>query len=357
MTDRANPEMLVVARESRRLTQPELSRRIGVGQSTLSKAENGVNAASGELLQAYSTELKYPVSFFFETPPSRRLPVTFYRKRKSVGNPALRAIDAQMTVLRLHLRKMLRSVEAPKATVPSVTLKKHGLSASDLAQEMRARWHVKSGPIANVAKLLEDHGIFVIKWHFDIPNVDGLSIYSDEEGLPPVIVLDPSFPGDRLRFTAIHELGHMVMHHHLALPGARCEEEADEFAGEFLMPGEDLRAFLRGLSLQRLATLKAHWRTSMRALLYRAGELGEVSEGQKKRLWATMSSLGYTKKEPVEVPPEEPTLVKELAAFHMDRLGYSLAELSKAMSADEDEFSRTYMGTAAPGSNRLRVLK
>jgi Zn-dependent peptidase ImmA (M78 family)/DNA-binding XRE family transcriptional regulator len=349
-----NKDMLVLARESRRLTQENLAKLAGVGQGTISKAEGG-SGPSDDLVAAYAKHLRYPVEFFYETPPSTRLPVAFYRKKRSVDVKHLRAIDAQMRILRMHLDKLLRSVEAPPMRVPLVNLlRDYRGSASDLAQELRLRWHVKKGPIENMTKLAESLGVFVIRWHFDTPDVDALSMH--EDGLPPVIVIDAAMSGDRMRFTIAHELAHIIMHHHLALPGADYEAEADEFAAELLMPRDEIRPFLRGLTVEKLAHLKAHWRTSMASLLRRAGDLEAISESQSAKLWSVMSHLGFKRSEPVDVPQEEPTLARNLVAFHMKRLGYSAKEMSLMLPWSEEEFARTYLDGATRRAG-LRVVK
>lgn len=349
-----NREMLTIARESRRLTQDELAQRVGVVQGTVSKAESGSHASMAEdLVPEYAKHLRYPIEFFYQQPSSTRLPVTFYRKKKKVDAKHLRAIDAQMRILRMHLDKLLRSVDVPPLRVPLVDLRKYPGSAADLAQELRLRWHVAKGPVGNMTRIAESHGCFVIKWSFDTPDVDALSMH--EDGLPPVIAVDPGMPGDRLRFTIAHELGHIAMHHHLALPGGDCETEADEFAAEFLMPRDEISPFLRSITLEKLAQLKAHWRTSMAALLKRAGDLNTITESQSARMWATMRKLGLMRAEPVPVAQEEPTLIRELVSFHMTKLGYSATEMSKMLPWSEEEFSRTYLGTSA--RHALRVVK
>ena len=348
-----NREMLALARESRRLSQEELAQRIGVNQGTISRAEGGPRDASDDLIVAYAKHLRYPLEFFYEDAPTSRLPVVFYRKKKKVESKHLKAIDAQMRIVRLHFVKLLRSVEAPPLRVPFVDLMKERASASDIAHDLRLAWNVKRGPIENMTKLAESRGCFVIRWNFDSPDVDALSMH--EDGLPPLIVVDPSMPGDRMRFTVAHELGHIILHHHLPLPGGDFEAEADEFAAEMLMPRDEIRPFLRGLTIERLAQLKSHWRTSMQSILKRASDLGAINENQYAKLWSIIGAMGFRRSEPVSVPIEEPSLAKSLVNFHMTRLGYSAKEMAEMVRAEEDEFTRTYLGAAA--NRGLRVVK
>jgi Zn-dependent peptidase ImmA (M78 family)/DNA-binding XRE family transcriptional regulator len=353
MAEQPRGEMLVLARESRGLTQIELARRIDVSQGTISKAENGLLEPSEELVALYARALSYPPAFFSEIAPPRRLPVTFYRKRSSAGNPALRTVDAQMTILRMRLKILLRSVESEGVELPTVRLKDMGYSPMDLAREIRARWSIQRGPIENLVEALEEHGIFVVLWDFGVPGVDGLSVYERDDVLPPLIVLDPNYSGDRLRWTAAHELGHLLMHHHEPLPGPSYEQEADEFAAEFLMPAAEVGPFLSSVTIDRLANLKRHWRTSMQSLLVRAADLDRISESQRNRLWSAMGALGFRKEEPYRVEVEQPRLVKELIAFHLAELGYAPGDLSAATRMDRDEFDRVFLREHA---RRLRAI-
>jgi Zn-dependent peptidase ImmA (M78 family) len=252
----------------------------------------------------------------------------------------------------MHLIKLLRSVETPPLRIPFVDLAREGRSASEVAHELRLRRHLK-GPIENMTKLAEALGCFVIKWHFDSPDVDALSMHDD--GLPPIIVVDPRMKGDRMRFTVAHELGHVIMHHHLVLPGSDFEVESDEFASEFLMPGDEIRPFLRGLTVEKATQLKAYWRTSMQSIIHRARDLEAISDDQSARLWKTMNHLRFKQDEPVDVPREEPSLAKGLASFHMTRLGYSPEQLADMLPWNEDEFARTFLD--APAGRSLRLVR
>lgn len=66
MNKLANPQMLLLARESRGITQTELSRSLDVTQAAISKAEKIFGKVSDELLQKIADKLKYPIDFFYQ---------------------------------------------------------------------------------------------------------------------------------------------------------------------------------------------------------------------------------------------------------------------------------------------------
>ena len=83
--------------------------------------------------------------------------------------------------------------------------------AMKAAHELRRQWHCGDGPIASILRLCERRGIKIFK--AELPNhVFGLSTWA--EGCYPLMLLDmrPSKTTvERLRFTAAHELGHLLL--------------------------------------------------------------------------------------------------------------------------------------------------
>jgi hypothetical protein len=66
-----------------------------------------------------------------------------------------------------------------------------------------------------------------------------------------------------------------------------------------------------------------------------------------------MGMHGYRKREPVEIPPEEPTLLRELLDFHREKLGHDPQELAKIMRVKESELMEEYLRDGSLGGLRL----
>src|SRR5205085_1412705 len=129
------------------------------------------------------------------------------------------------------------------------------------------------------------------------------------EGTPPLFFLNARQPGDRLRWTLAHEVGHLVMHE---VPSPSQESEADAFAAELLLPADEIESELEPVTLPHLAQLKIRWRVSIAALLRRAHDLGLNTKSQYHRLFTRYSMLGYRHGEPAPVPVEQPGLVRQV---------------------------------------------
>jgi len=333
-----NPGMLTCAREAKGLTQKELSERLSITQGFLSKVETGSTSPSKELLARAATELNCTERFFSRWPKAWVPPLVLYRKQQKLGALHLRRIHAQILRKRIELERLLLSVEVPENSIPSVILSTSGWTPSRAALELRSQWQLARGPIPNVAALLESKGVVVVPMDFKTDLLQGISA-PPGDGLPPMVFLNSRLPGDRARWTLGHELGHLVLHHHLTreFPADDFEDEANEFSSEFLMPANDISGHLAGLTLRSASDLKRRWGISMSALVMRAATLEQISESRKTKLFVELSRMGWRKKEPVEIAPEEPALHRDVLRAHLKDLGYSLAELAEAMDLPESE--------------------
>ena len=355
MADR-NPAMFVIAREARGLTQSELAKRLGIVQAAVSKIENGVQPASDAAVAAYVRELRFPPSFFEQSLDARSLPVHFWRKKARVTAPQGRSVEARTNILRMQLRALLRSTDVPANLVPMFDRRSFRGTPADAARVVREKWLVARGPISNMSSLLEDHGVVIVSLDFDTDDIDGMSVFDPADTLPPLILVNPRSPGDRLRWSLAHELGHLVLHTdpNYALDETT-EEEADEFAGEFSMPSADIRGHFRKVTLEQLATLKLTWKMSIAALLVRARSLDAISEWRSTSLLKELGYRGWRTREPNPVAREESSLIGEILSFHREDLAYTDSQLEAAVHMFMPEIRTRFLH--ASGQPTLRRVK
>ncbi len=358
-----NPQMLILARESRRMTQKALASASGTSQATVSRSEAGIDRPSSTTIETWASALRYPPALFEQRPSVPPFPKTFlFRKRASLSKTDRGAITSAIEIRQMHAATLARSVELPDVDVSAVTLSRDVPTAAEAARFLRATWRIPPGPITDLSKIVEDHGIVVTRLSGLSNAFSGLSIVDSTNETPPMIFVSADAPGDRDRWTIAHELGHIVMHHHLRELPEECEPEADEFAQEFLMPAHEIRYQISPrAALDDLAQLKRHWRCSMQSILMRGRTVGRIPEAQEKRLWKIISMMGYRRQEPNPLALEETTLISEMIRVHLEDLGYSVEDLARTLCLLEDELRSIYLsnsGTAphAPTAPRLRLV-
>lgn len=343
-----NPEMLIIAREARGLSQTELAERAGVRQGTISKAEGGILIPSPDLLNDLSMVLEFSTELFDQ--PDRiygfNSTVFFHRKRHSLPDRVLRKLHAHMNLTRMRISRLLRAYPLSSQFRFSRTPPgeyEGGVVA--LARITRAAWMLPPGPIRNVTEVIETSGGIVVPFDFGTRQADAISEWI--EGYPPIFLINTNLdvPGDRMRLTLAHEIGHIIMHEG---PGANIEEEANLFGAEFLMPRREIRGALYTLNMQKLADHKRHWKVSMAALIQRAFELKTITDAQRRYLFINLTRRSGTRlHEPFEgdIPREQPRLFGRIVRQHLTELGFSILELSKMLFfGNEDEFRIEILG-------------
>jgi Zn-dependent peptidase ImmA (M78 family) len=347
-----NREMLILARECRGLTQTGLAEQVAMSQAEISKFETGIRVPVEQQVRGLASHLHFPVEFFYLSESKRDFGsgcLYYHRKRESAREGKLRQLLALVNVRRIQIKQLLSAVKIKNEyEFENLDIDEHMGDAGKVAQALRALWKLAPGPVQNVIQVIEGAGGIILRSDFGTDKIDALSQWLP--GLPPIFLINDKIPTDRMRWTLVHELGHIVMHR---FPTENMEKEADQFAAEFLMPANQIRPQLHDITLAKLANLKPHWRVAMSALLRRASDLGAVTPRAKQYLWTQMGMRGYRKHEPVEIPPEVPMLLKALLDYHRERLGHDSQDLAKIMRVKESELMEEYLRDGSLGGLRL----
>jgi Zn-dependent peptidase ImmA (M78 family)/DNA-binding XRE family transcriptional regulator len=342
-----NPEMLILAREARAMTQTELAKSVGVQQGTISKVEAGLSPASDALLEALADSLGFPVDFFAQQDRvfGFNSTVFFHRKRQALPDRVLRKTHAFMNITRMRVSRLLRSSElATTSAFQRIDVADYSDSPEEVARLMRAAWMIPHGPIRSVTEVIENAGGFVVRLDFGSRHANAVSEWV--LGYPPIFLInsDAGIPGDRLRLTLAHEIAHVLLHR---FPSPTMEDEANEFAAEFLMPRKEIKASLYNLTLAKLVQLKRIWKVSMAALVQRAYELKTITDAQRRYLFINLGKRGYRTREPIEadVPLERPSLLAKIVQSHIEKLQYTEGDVMRLLHMrDSGELRSVYMG-------------
>jgi Zn-dependent peptidase ImmA (M78 family)/transcriptional regulator with XRE-family HTH domain len=347
-----NPEMIVLARESRALTQAELAGLLNISKGRMSKIEHGFLDVPDDLLEAISRELRYPTEMFFSEFRPFPAGLPFYRKHKTLQAKAQTQIVAEMNLYRKHVNDLMKDVDITFQRFPECDLDEYGGDPRQVAQAIRYYLNLPRGPVVDLTRLLENAGIIIIPLDAPTHKFSGASMLL--ENANHLLFVNANTPADRLRFTLAHELGHVVMHR---LPTPNLESEADDFAREFLMPTNEIKPSLSDLNLAKLATLKRYWRVSMGAILVHANRIGVIGPRQYQYLWTQMGKAGYRMREPAELdfPKDEPSMLNEVVGVHISDLGYTLEELGRKLDLYPQEFSDKFR--QLPSNRGLRLVR
>jgi Zn-dependent peptidase ImmA (M78 family)/DNA-binding XRE family transcriptional regulator len=192
---------------------------------------------------------------------------------------------------------MTAAFENPVAGPPPATPEE----AEAAAEEVRRRWDLGSGPLVNLLGLIEERGVRVYETT-GIEGFEGLSGSFGADPVVPFVAVSRDFPADRIRFTAAHELAHVLC----GFPEKEgAESLCHRFAAAFLLPKAAAeKAFggapRRKVTLAELGEIKAAYGISLQAVMYRAKALGLVTDRQFRAFRETLNARGWTVTEPVE---------------------------------------------------------
>jgi hypothetical protein len=185
---------------------------------------------------------------------------------------------------------------------------------------------------------MEEHGLIVTLIPFAGKATATVDAFSTSQLPRPIVVLTPDRANDvyRHRFTAAHEIGHLILHGDAAPGDAVQEKEADVFAAEFLTPGDVIRAELPPrMDLKALEQLGIKWGVSTDSLVYRCREIGAVGGSAYRRAYQRLNqlrSLGLFQPEPVTgYPGEIPVLISRAFAL-AESNGLSMSALARELS-------------------------
>jgi Zn-dependent peptidase ImmA (M78 family)/transcriptional regulator with XRE-family HTH domain len=203
--------------------------------------------------------------------------------------------------------------EFPAPDVPEFPVELGDMTGPvEAARHVRREWAVGPGPAGHLVRLLENHGVLVV---FSPPGAASIDAYSFAAADRAACVLNPiKLDYYRQRFDVAHELGHLVMHGE-AEPGSKAiEDQAHRFASEFLLPADEiydsLPTSMGRASWTTLFRLKEQWGVSVGALLFRARQLGRLSDVSYRNAMIRMSQEGWRRHEPGAVLSiEQPSLM------------------------------------------------
>lgn len=301
---------LFALRQLTGMTQKAFAPIIGIQQAHYSQIEKGLRPLTAPQQELLIERFQLEDSFFDEEDlPYGAASLNYRRRQLTAKQVAMATVTFGLT------EQSLTKGQGPISYEPfydgPASSKRTPTQIEQFAIETRRRIGMQlDKPVNNVTRCMERLGIFVAPLQnplLDLTKIDGIStpVYRYR---PFVSALNYDVPGDRFRFSAAHELGHVVLHssgHDGSLSDR--EGEADRFAAEFLMPRKVFDGLLSpDLTLNAFAQLKAQWGVSIQALVRRSFDLGFIDRERYRSLNIQIANRGWKKSEPVDIPVERP---------------------------------------------------
>lgn len=274
-----------------------------ISRQALNKYEHGDFQPDSEMISFLADALKVRPDYFFKEMTIELGEIAFRKLEKFPVKEKNKLIEQ----VKENLERYIELEEIVNAQTPFVNpiqdlVIENSVDAENAAKQLRIRWKLGEDPIFNAIELLEDNGIKVITVSVE-DGFDGLQTKVQNEY--PVIVLNkrPDYPLDRLRFTAIHELAHLLLII-IGKTDKESEKLCHRFAAAFLLPETVIRKELGDnrsrLFINEIGPIKQQYGISISAIAYRAKDLGIISESYFRQFMFYISQMGYRIHEPFD---------------------------------------------------------
>ena len=235
-----------------------------------------------------------------------------------------------------------------EVNVPIMPTSMKWLTLSDgdiegIAEETRTHWNMGNGPISNMTLLAENNGVVAVRMPMGTVRLDAFSTW--DTARPYIVIGDDGQSAFRTRFNVCHELGHLVLHQHMTQAEHESkryfkmiEAQADRFASAFLTPAATFSGDITRPTLDAFRNLKPKWRTSVKMMIHRAGDLGVINREEARRLYIAYNQRSWHRGEPFdEEAIEEPRLVRRAFELLVDNDIIERPQVSAALPFNQED--------------------
>lgn len=350
----ATGERIRTVRLASNTSQIDLANSLGSESNGLiSKIENGRVQVDDEQLRRIADELDCTPEFL-----QRPLPDVLATRPwlRAYADAPARTVDS-VTADNVLVHELINHLHLVRVA-DSIPQFPHDANLEDdsaieaFALEVRAAADIaEDRPVGNAMRTAERLGCVMLPLADELGRHLGLSQRLD--GVPYIRVsrARANVPGDRQRFTVLHEVGHLALHSAVRPPETAAdarviEQQAHLFAAAMLTPADPLLEHWQQLggrvTLTVLQELKAHWGVAVKALVGRFKQLGVIDADQAVALYKQISKRGWNTGEPVPVSNEEPVwfqraLIRRFETSALDRVTLGMATAHHGLGASHVE--------------------
>ncbi len=303
---------LKLLRNEKSLSQQKTAELAGISRAAYIAVENGESVPKVSTLQNIALALNVRIQDLFA--PVNELKAVRFRAQKNLKKRRSILIDVSRWLQnyyelekRLNDQKDYKFHDLAQELIKLSPGKERAVYASEKARLILGL--CENEPIRDIAGLLENAGVKVYSYKSTSDSFFALSVGETDGGPAVVVNVSDRIAVERWIFSAVHELGHLLLH--LDSFNSNKEEEDDQeeyeanyFASYFLMPEKAFRTEwdeAYGLPfVDRVIKVKKIFHVSYKTVLYRLAETEDFNvwakfQGEYKR--KTGKSIGY-KSEP-----------------------------------------------------------
>lgn len=316
-------------------------------KQAINKYEQGQMMPSSNALILLANALSVKVDFLMRTNS-----VTFqeieFRKKAKLSKKDEEAIVERVRDFVDRSFEIEGLVEGKSSFVnPLAAIKiENKADVEEAAKKLREVWQLGEAPILSITKVLERQHVRIFISE-ESENFDGLAVFS-EEGIPIVAVNKKNRQVERVRFTIIHELAHLLLNfsEDILTDKKMVEVMCHYFSSCFLLPTEELlksigksRSYIK---IAELISLKETFGISIRATVHRLREIKVITNDYYKRWVVYMSKTYGAKNEPGNYPVQEkPTLLQLLVDRALAEQAITLSKAAALLGVDLDTLRKS----------------
>lgn len=312
-----------------------------VSRQALHKYEKGEVVPDSEMISLLCQALNVRPDFFFRELKIELGDIEFRKLKNLSAKEEYRIIEEVKDKLSRYLElEEILSIQTRFVNPLKEEGEIHSFEQVEAAaNKLRKEWKLGNDPIFNAIELLEDKHIKVVTVKGG-DSFDGMQTWVN--GKFPVIAIniDKVKSLDKIRFTILHELGHLLLS--LKHNSEKQKEKlCHQFAAAILFAAEtayqELGKKRNKVMIQELGALKKQYGISIQAIILRAKDLKILSESYCKQFFFMMDQMGWKVNEPVEYEGVEKSNRFEQLLFRA--LGEELISMSKAAALNNQSLA------------------
>lgn len=329
-----NGERLKSARLLRKYSIQELAELVQISRQVISQYESGRSMPTTIKVEEIAGVLDVPYDYFYEDTTDVSIITTFFRAQATTPKNEKDSQIVKIQTILAVFQFLKDYIEFPVQNIPQDE------SAADIpkaAKALREAWELGNGPINDLLAHAENNGVFATSLSTGNSKIDAFSINTRSFGEPIFIMAlgNEKQSATRRNFNIAHELGHLVLNHYEDGESAHLEDEANEFAAEFLMPAEEfLNDLVTPNKLKPYVDLKRKWKVSISAMIIRAYKLNAITKTEYQNLMRQMAVNKWRVKEPLDdsIEIEQPYTFKLAIDMLLDNNVFTEKQFMESLS-------------------------